>query len=104
MMLYNRPADLKIKNLSNMTVTFLLPNVTPALQLLDKGIIQTFKALYRKFLITYVVAISNNLQSINELVHTLLMCGMKLILNQSLNALPVQVLRLTVLDHTNKKT
>jgi hypothetical protein len=29
---------------------------------------------------------------------------MKLILNQSLNALPVQVLRLTVLDHTNKKT
>ncbi|XP_064474541.1 tigger transposable element-derived protein 4-like [Ornithodoros turicata] len=51
----NAPSHIMTKNLPNVEVKFLPPNLTSAVQPLDQGIIQTVKLHYRKLLLSSLV-------------------------------------------------
>jgi hypothetical protein len=46
------------KVMSNVTVIFLPPNLTPEVQPLDQGIIRSVKARYRKMTLQYIVTVA----------------------------------------------
>jgi hypothetical protein len=109
----NCSAHLKVEKLSNMTVTFLPPKATFVQQPLDLGIIKNFKSVYTKPVLTSVAANIDDFQTITEFLKSvnvldvvlgLLMHGIKVTPNWSLNTLPKQVLWLIVLHQTNKET
>lgn len=55
----NCPAHPEIPKMSNLTLKFLPPNTTSALQQMDQGIIKNFKLFYRKLLLRMVVSKSD---------------------------------------------
>lgn len=50
----NYPAHSELKNLTNITLVFLLPNMTSILQPMDWGVIKNLKFHYRKSPITHM--------------------------------------------------
>jgi hypothetical protein len=71
MIVDNRPANPEVKDLPNVTVKFLPTNATSVLQPLHQEIIKKFKTLYRKLLLAYAAANSDDFQSINCIFETI---------------------------------
>jgi hypothetical protein len=53
------------KKSTNVKVFYLPANTTPALQLLDQGIIWKFKLYYRKLLVEYLMDLNDNEKNIH---------------------------------------
>jgi hypothetical protein len=51
----NCPAHLRIENLSNIKLVFFPPNATSVLQPMDTGVIKSFKAYFRQFLVLQLI-------------------------------------------------
>lgn len=62
----NAPSHTKVKNLPNVQVKFLPPNLTSAVQPLDQGIIQAAKLHYRRLLLSSMVSNACNSSTVSE--------------------------------------
>ena len=63
------PPDIKLQNIN---LKFFPANTTARIQPLDQGVIQTFKANYRRQLVQYIIAYSNTAHSTDDIVITAL--------------------------------
>lgn len=85
MLFDNCPAHLEQKNLANIKLVFLLPNMTSILQPMDQEVIKNLKLRYRKTLIICLIDCLDGGQqftiivynAINLIVKVLLMCSRK---------------------------
>lgn len=62
----NAPSHIMTKNLPNVEVKFLPPNLTSAIQPLDQGIIQSVKLYYRKLLLSSLVSNAATCTTVSE--------------------------------------
>ena len=76
------PSDLSF---SNVKVQFLLAKTTSHLQLLDQGIIQVFKLLYRKFLLQTIISRTKECKSANEIASYINVLNAKIRVNDLWN-------------------